>query len=493
MSTIGVNIICLTFSLSIFTAQAQQNKFPSAIVKETLTTSLKLTYDSSIYRYQPGLVWNDTLQKLYMDQVPRAVASAYFKMDNNSVGKNIQYVRYLKPDKNSRILSMQEFLYTANKVTTVSLTDFSHPADTRTRLATYTLNRSNMKYVLSTSRTYLQYPGIKMIIDSAMDGNMELKLRKEWAFDDDRLIRYSEYKNSGKSKETIHNYSFDSCLSIRTPTRLDSFVFVPGTKILKKEIGLNYNPSKKEWAGYHVEYYFKNNLKTSRLNYYVKLPNNIPVLRIDPYNYKDSFEYKNDSLVRKISFQYLPDSVFKPLYWIEYHRDAKGRLLKTITIYRHAKDDTSELILRQYSECGKTSEKWYRNFPSRPDFPQYHIYYTYDGSCRLTRSFSPNGKGFQRFSYYYENLKVFIPVQSWQMQITVYPNPGSGLFTFRSDQILQNLNIRIFSLNGKMLLEKNVEQFGELYLLDISNFANGIYIYRIENEFEMHSGKLIKQ
>lgn len=60
------------------------------------------------------------------------------------------------------------------------------------------------------------------------------------------------------------------------------------------------------------------------------------------------------------------------------------------------------------------------------------------------------------------------------MNISIFPNPASNLITIRSkEEILTEKNIKIFSIEGKLMLETASQT------IDISNFNNGVYFVQI--------------
>ncbi len=70
----------------------------------------------------------------------------------------------------------------------------------------------------------------------------------------------------------------------------------------------------------------------------------------------------------------------------------------------------------------------------------------------------------------------------------VYPNPGSGKFTFSN--IKTGNSIEIFDLNGKLVFETTAES--DVMSIDLKGIAKGIYSYRVMNdEGRSRQGKLI--
>ena len=70
------------------------------------------------------------------------------------------------------------------------------------------------------------------------------------------------------------------------------------------------------------------------------------------------------------------------------------------------------------------------------------------------------------FAFNFENVKV-------------YPNPSSGIFQL---QIQEEVQLEVYDLMGKMVLQKNVQAGAAFF--DLSQYASGIYILKATNVFE---------
>lgn len=73
-------------------------------------------------------------------------------------------------------------------------------------------------------------------------------------------------------------------------------------------------------------------------------------------------------------------------------------------------------------------------------------------------------------------------------EITVFPNPSTGLFTIGGGQIA---SYQVFNLNGQLILESASGVTGNQ--LDLSNAANGLYFVRITAGDQTVTKKIIKQ
>ncbi|NQY05849.1 MAG: choice-of-anchor B family protein [Flavobacteriaceae bacterium] len=71
---------------------------------------------------------------------------------------------------------------------------------------------------------------------------------------------------------------------------------------------------------------------------------------------------------------------------------------------------------------------------------------------------------------------------------SLYPNPASSYTTIEMPNSKTISNIKIYDILGQILLDFNPESFASTYQLDVSNYAFGTYILRINNS---ESKKLI--
>lgn len=80
------------------------------------------------------------------------------------------------------------------------------------------------------------------------------------------------------------------------------------------------------------------------------------------------------------------------------------------------------------------------------------------------------------------NLSVGIMPQSRPIQISVYPNPSSGIYTIIPEDKFSSLiyTYDIFNSEGKLILSGETES--ELTVIDLSGYTNGLYIIRVKND-----------
>jgi len=85
-----------------------------------------------------------------------------------------------------------------------------------------------------------------------------------------------------------------------------------------------------------------------------------------------------------------------------------------------------------------------------------------------------------------ETWTVVNSIQKEEKNDLIYPNPTSNILNLNN---LQNANIKIFDLCGKMLMNINNTDSK----IDVSNLNNGIYLIKIETQSGIITKKFIKE
>lgn len=73
--------------------------------------------------------------------------------------------------------------------------------------------------------------------------------------------------------------------------------------------------------------------------------------------------------------------------------------------------------------------------------------------------------------------------------ISIYPNPSNGLFTFNISPELNPESILIYDLNGRNVFQKTINQ--NEFNIDLSDLEKGVYFYSIKSTNKILKGKLI--
>ncbi len=77
-------------------------------------------------------------------------------------------------------------------------------------------------------------------------------------------------------------------------------------------------------------------------------------------------------------------------------------------------------------------------------------------------------------------------------QLTISPNPSTGIFNIQTENPIENATITVANLNGRIVYEVKSENVDNK-TLDLNYLLNGIYILNISNSNYNYSQKLVKQ
>ena len=79
--------------------------------------------------------------------------------------------------------------------------------------------------------------------------------------------------------------------------------------------------------------------------------------------------------------------------------------------------------------------------------------------------------------------------------LIVYTNPASNTLNISIEQNMrENITVRLFDMQGKMILEQNEEAKGYFQTqVGLSNLASGVYQLQIQTEGSILNYKIIKQ
>jgi hypothetical protein len=73
---------------------------------------------------------------------------------------------------------------------------------------------------------------------------------------------------------------------------------------------------------------------------------------------------------------------------------------------------------------------------------------------------------------------------------SIYPNPASGIVNFEFANVLDNGNLKIFTMNGRLVKEVNLSNQKSI-TLDISDLKSDGYIYLLTTNDGYQTGKFI--
>lgn len=92
-----------------------------------------------------------------------------------------------------------------------------------------------------------------------------------------------------------------------------------------------------------------------------------------------------------------------------------------------------------------------------------------------------------------KSTELYIDGSTTNLAVDVHPNPSSGLFRFEFLQPIEGLTqLEIINLEGKIVLQKTMEMNAgkNTIQVDLSEFAHGLYLYRLSTNDLIHIGKL---
>ena len=78
--------------------------------------------------------------------------------------------------------------------------------------------------------------------------------------------------------------------------------------------------------------------------------------------------------------------------------------------------------------------------------------------------------------------KVSVPNTEMSQDISVYPNPASEAITISTDGIYGDCQIRLLTVDGKLLYTGKLSSLKKEKVIDVSAFKAGLYIIEIEND-----------
>jgi hypothetical protein len=76
-------------------------------------------------------------------------------------------------------------------------------------------------------------------------------------------------------------------------------------------------------------------------------------------------------------------------------------------------------------------------------------------------------------------------------EISIWPNPNSGIFNLRISSSWTNADLMLYSAEGGEIMRRTIKQ--TRLLLDLSKLAKGAYVLRLSKEGKTLSRKVILQ
>jgi hypothetical protein len=128
--------------------------------------------------------------------------------------------------------------------------------------------------------------------------------------------------------------------------------------------------------------------------------------------------------------------------------------------------------------------------------PTIYSVFKYENSCvgiqELVDMENGSGGERRRIENTYEGINDCIDLERIDLKIEVFPNPSNGYFEI-SSPIFQagNTEILVYSIGGKILLQKNESSRCEASFIDLTSVQNGIYILQLQNGKHFVNEKIV--
>ncbi|KAA3646964.1 MAG: T9SS C-terminal target domain-containing protein [Bacteroidetes bacterium] len=90
------------------------------------------------------------------------------------------------------------------------------------------------------------------------------------------------------------------------------------------------------------------------------------------------------------------------------------------------------------------------------------------------------------------SVLVGIEVPNSRNNITIYPNPSTGVFNVAFSSLMQNAQLEVRDIQGKIVFYKNALKSTN-YQLDLSNQSKGVYFIQVKSEVGVFKEKIIVQ
>lgn len=347
-------------------------------------------------------------------------------------------------------------------------------------------------------------------------------------YDDNRgdfwkpLHEYFEYTNDGKIQKVERVIYFDEAV---IENWLGQFYEYDSQGRLSKRINKNFNQDVKIWITQDWEEFFyddngciiksvyiQNTGGVQDSSFYINDDQCRP-LRIDYFNNTSNYftyEYPDDYGSEISSLYWKPDSVWIEFIIKENILNEYGDLIKEATYAKNNGVDTSNFMEAVYDYdytfdpitnniIDKTKTGWRFSSNLIDTSVLSSQYFTYDYNCQgllIQEDRNPNQHNmfsWRRMTSIYSGKNDCFDYDQ-EFNISISPNPTNGQVSIASNIFESgDTQLRVFSFDGKMMLERLLSTSKESQEVDLSFLRNGIYIIHLISEDHFASTKLIIQ
>jgi hypothetical protein len=207
--------------------------------------------------------------------------------------------------------------------------------------------------------------------------------------------------------------------------------------------------------------------------------------RTVPYSFSVNISDDNCPMPRKLDRVFTVQVKQKSAGLMEYYKGLKGKLVFTI----HP-SDTVDYSISNYrykvtiKDSTNSGAPLYSGNNKKDSFS-----FTYPGTFYL--EYEINNPPYNCPKIYYDTIQItpkhIVSINSLEsINISLYPNPVDGvLYIQSSDLTLSSNSVKIYSIDGKLLLEETLKRNS----IDVSKLSKGLYLI----ELQLNQGKVVKQ
>ena len=127
---------------------------------------------------------------------------------------------------------------------------------------------------------------------------------------------------------------------------------------------------------------------------------------------------------------------------------------------------------------------------------QTYCYKIYPNSNSSSFFWYPVNPEYVHFTYSLHLFNNTLGMNSYdentEENISIYPNPSSGLLTLVWKEELNVTQLSVFDTQGKLCLDRNIS-YGNSKEIDISNLDDGVYYVKVFSEKEIYTKRIVKK
>ena len=102
------------------------------------------------------------------------------------------------------------------------------------------------------------------------------------------------------------------------------------------------------------------------------------------------------------------------------------------------------------------------------------------------------GENISDWSNVFTHTMGTIGISEFNGQLQIFPNPTNGKIEIRNVQMSGNTEVQVFDIFGNILINNKISANSSQITLNLSDFANGTYIIRVNDGTNIWNGKVVK-